>query len=179
MLTLPHTDIILSPLKDLRDSISSASEDDKGLFFPQRDLSLGVGLPTTVAFALNDTRLVVGVDNGSIYVYDTAKLFSSGSDSISPLRTHSPQAGALRQIAPNPGTEPDLVDTVAVVRSDGVVQLMNTMLESLGGWSSADSNASPVAGEYHPVCDRHHTSNQTRSVLVSQRQTPRHRFAKW
>lgn len=132
----------------MRNSFKNASEDEKGLFFPQRDLSLDIGLPTILAFAHNDTRLIVGVDNGSIYVYDTAKLFSSGSDPISPLRTYNEQPGALRQIAPNPGMELELVDVFAVVRSDGVVHLMNTMLESLGGWSTTDPNAGPVAGEY-------------------------------
>ncbi|KXN91659.1 hypothetical protein AN958_12511 [Leucoagaricus sp. SymC.cos] len=98
-----------------------------------------------LAFTRNDTRLVVGVDNGSIYVYDTAALFSSGSDPMQPLSACDPQVGALRQIAPNPGVEPDLVDLIAVVRSDGSVQLMNTMLESLGGWAAKDINGGAVA----------------------------------
>lgn len=143
-------DIILSPLEELRKAIVNASEDDKGFFFPQRDLSLDLGLPTMLAFAHNDTRMIVGVDNGSIYVYDTAALFSSGSDPVSPLRSCDPQAGALRQIAPNPGSEPDLIDTIAVVRSDGSVQLTNTMLETLGGWSPRDSTAGPVAVSWSP-----------------------------
>ncbi|KAF9453481.1 hypothetical protein P691DRAFT_719639 [Macrolepiota fuliginosa MF-IS2] len=103
-----------------------------------------------LAFARNDTRLIVGVDNGSIYVYDTAELFSSGSDTVNPLRSYNEQPGALRQIAPNPGMEPDLADMFAVVRSDGVVHLMNTMLESLGGWSTVDSSAGPVAVSWSP-----------------------------
>jgi nucleoporin NUP159 len=140
-------DIILSPLKDLRESIQTANEGDKGFFLPQRDLNLDVGLPTIVVFAQNDTRLLVGSDNGSIHVYDTTMLFSSGEDFVAPLHTYNAQYGALRQIAPNPGTESDLVDKLAVVRSDGVVQLMNTNLESLGGWSSANPDGNPVAGE--------------------------------
>ncbi|KAF7773390.1 hypothetical protein Agabi119p4_5557 [Agaricus bisporus var. burnettii] len=143
-------DIIFSPLKDLRESIQKANEDEKGFFFPQRDLNLDVGLPTIVVFAQNDTRLLVGSDNGSIHVYDTAMLFSSGEGFVAPLHTYNAQYGALRQIAPNPGTEPDLVDKFAVVRSDGVVQLMNTNLESLGGWSSANSDGNPIAVSWSP-----------------------------
>lgn len=145
-------DIILSPLEELRNSFQKASEDDEGYFFPQRDLTLDVGIPTMVAFAHHDTRLIVGTNSGAICVYDTARLFSSGSDPVAPLRTYNAQPGTLRQISPNPGTESDLVDIIAVVRSNGIVHLMNTMLESLGGWSATEPNASPVAGE--------HTMNQ-------------------
>jgi len=53
----------------------------------------------------------------------------------------------LRQIAPNPGSEPYLIDTIAVVLSDGKVELLNTMLELLGGWSPKDSSVGAVVGE--------------------------------
>lgn len=151
-------DIILSPLEELHNSIQKASEDDEGYFFPQRDLSLDVGIPTIVAFAHHDTRLIVGTNSGAICVYDTARLFSSGSDPVAPLRTHNTQTGNLRQISPNPGTESDLVDIIAVVRSNGIVHLINTLLESLGGWSAAEPSAGPVAGE--------HTMKQVRSVIA-------------
>lgn len=172
-------DIIFSPLKDLRDSIQTANEGDTGFFLPQRDLNLNVGLPTIVVFAQNDTRLLVGSDNGSIHVYDTAMLFSPGDGFVAPLHTYNPQYGALRQIAPNPGTESDLVDKLAVVRSDGVVQLMNTNLESLGGWSCANPDGNPVAGEYLLVDHKRLVLNQLHSFLVSKGQTPCHRSPEW
>jgi nucleoporin NUP159 len=167
-LTVFNVDIIFSTLEELRTAVKNASEDDKGFFFPQRDLSLDLGLPTMLAFGHNDARLVVGVDNGSIYVYNTANLFSPGSDFVKPLRTFDPQVAALRQIAANPSTEPDFIDTIAVVRSDGSVQLMNTMLEPLGGWSSGDSNVGSVAGEHFTTYFLFLLSLKRRtSVLVS------------
>ena len=76
-------------------------------------------------------------------------LFSSGSGYINPIRTRQYQnlTAVLRQIAPNPGSEPYLIDTIAVVLSDGKVELLNTMLELLGGWSPKDSSVGAVVGE--------------------------------
>jgi len=144
-----YADVILSTLEHLRQAIHNANEDEQVLFFPQRDLTMPSGIPTILAFAHDGTRLIVGLDVGVILAYDTTMLFSSGSGYINPIRTRQYQnlTAVLRQIAPNPGSEPYLIDTIAVVLSDGKVELLNTMLELLGGWSPKDSSIGAVVGE--------------------------------
>jgi len=144
---ITYADIILSTLEDLRQAIQNANADETVLFFPQRDLTMPSGIPTILAFAHDGTRLIVGLDIGVILAYDTTMLFSSGSGYVNPIRTRQYQNQVLRQIAPNPGSEPYLIDTIAVALSDGKVELLNTMLEMSGGWSPKDSSVGAVAGE--------------------------------
>jgi len=144
---ITYADIILSTLEELRQAIQNANADETVLFFPQRDLTMPSGIPTILAFAHDGTRLIVGLDIGVILAYDTTMLFSSGSGYVNPIRTRQYQNQVLRQIAPNPGSEPYLIDTIAVALSDGKVELLNTMLEMSGGWSPKDSSVGAVAGE--------------------------------
>ena len=177
---ITYTDIILSTLEELRQVIENASEDEKGLFLPQRDLTVEYGYPTILAFAHDETRLIVGLDVGSIFVYDTTSLFSSGSGYVHPIRTCDNHTAALRQIAPNPGSGPELRDTIAVVLSDGSVQLVNTMLELLGGWSPRDSPVGAVVGEKIRTClNTRSLTCPLSSFMVSQGQAPRHRSTNW
>jgi nucleoporin NUP159 len=135
--------IVFSPLNDLRLAFNSPNT----LFSPKRSLSLATGAsPTFVAYASADTKLVVAFDAGQLAVYDTSALFTPGSEIIHPLHSSDTHAGPFRQIAPNPGSEPGIIDTLAVVRGDGCVQLFNTNLESQGGWAGSDIDSTPVAG---------------------------------
>ena len=79
--------------------------------------------------------------------YDTSVLFSSGTNGVGPLTSTQIQRPALRQIVPNPGTEPGLSDLVAIVGEEKV-HLYNMQLESQGGWAAADTSSRPVAGAY-------------------------------
>jgi len=106
---------------------------------------LETGKPNILALACNDTRLFVGFEQGQLLVYDTASLFSPGSDSVTPIHIQQGQAG-VRQISPNPGTEQNLSNIVAVVRSNASVTLYNMKLESQGGWVAEDAVSVPVAG---------------------------------
>lgn len=79
-------------------------------------------------------------------MYDTATLFSPGSENVTPLNAVDAQSGPIVQILPNPGTEAGLIEMVAVVRGNGSVQLVNMQLESQGGWVGSDAESAPVAG---------------------------------
>jgi hypothetical protein len=137
--------LICSPLPDL----SLAFKSNSTPFTPKRTIPLFPGAtPTIIAFASAETRLVVAFDGGQLAVYDSSALFTPGSETIQPLHVLETHTGTFRQIAPNPGNDPALVDTLAVVRGDGCVQLLNTRLESQGGWTGSDMESTPVAGTY-------------------------------
>lgn len=135
--------IQFSPLSDLRLAFNSTNSQ----FSPSRSLPLTLGAtPTHIAFACADARLIVAFDAGQLAIYDTSVLFSPGSGNIQPLHVLETHSGPFRQIAPNPGTESGIADSLAVVRADGCVQLLNTNLESQGGWAGSNVESTPVAG---------------------------------
>ncbi|TFK72991.1 hypothetical protein BDN72DRAFT_273427 [Pluteus cervinus] len=70
------SDIILSPLEDLRTRISAAKAEDKSLFVPKRTLTIVLGKPCIIAFGARDSMLFVGLEEGHVLTYDTATLFS-------------------------------------------------------------------------------------------------------
>lgn len=138
--------LILSPLDDLRAAFKAAKDGNNDIFPPKRILSLPQGKPTIITFACNDTRLLVALEEGHVLAYDTAQLFSPGSEEIQPGHVFQSQSGAPLHMSPNPGTEQNLVDHVAVLRGDGAVQLLNMQMQSQGGWAGSDPDSTPVAG---------------------------------
>jgi nucleoporin NUP159 len=140
------TVLIFSTLEDLRSAFPGAKEDNDDLFNPKRTLSLQ-SKPNIVIFAFGDTRIFVGLEDGHVLVYDTSALFSSGTDKVGVLASTQIQRPALRQIVPNPGTEPGLSDLVAIVGQEKV-HLFNVKLEPQGGWTATDTSSRPVAGVY-------------------------------
>lgn len=139
---ITSSSLICSPLSELRLAFKSTNTP----FSPKRILPLSPGpSPTIIAFASADNKLIVAFDAGQLAVYDTGLLFTPGSDVIQPLHVLDTQAGPFRQIAPNPGTE---IDAIVVVRGDGCVQLLDSNLQSQGGWVGSDAESTPVAGSY-------------------------------
>jgi nucleoporin NUP159 len=142
--------LLFSPLHDLRLAFRSTNSP----FTPKRTLTLSPGLsPTVIAFASADSKLVVAFDAGQLAIYDTSSLLTPGDENVQPLHFLETHAGPLRQIAPNPGTE---LDFLAVVRGDGSVQLLNTNLESKGGWIGSDMESTPLAGTYFSLLSLSH-----------------------
>ncbi|KAF8072173.1 hypothetical protein FPV67DRAFT_924861 [Lyophyllum atratum] len=143
--------LICSPLADLRTSFKNA-KDSEGTYTPKRKVALQSQKPSILAFATNDTRLFMSFEHGGLLVYDTAALFTEGSDAIAPLHMLPPDTGPIRHIVPNPGTEPNLVDLVAVVHSNRTVVLYNSSLETQGGWIAGDMdvNYTPAAVAWSP-----------------------------
>lgn len=137
---------MFSTLEDLRLAFTVAKEDTEALFSPKRILPITLANVNIVAFASSDTRLVVGLENGSVAIYDTALLFTAGTDEVSPLKVIQLQS-SLRQILPNPGTDPNLSDLLAIV-GDGKVLLLNMDLETQGGWSASDLMTQPISGDF-------------------------------
>jgi len=144
---IESTVLIFSTLEDLRSAFPGAKEDNEDLFNPKRTLPPLQSTPNIVTFAFGDSRMFVGLEDGHVLVYDTSALFSSGTDKIGPLASTQIQRPALRQIIPNPGTEPGLSDLVAIVGHEKV-HLFNVQLEPQGGWEATDISSRPVAGMY-------------------------------
>lgn len=117
------------------------------MFSPKRTLSIPTADVNIITFACGDSFLFLGLENGFLAVYDTAALFTPGTDGITPLKTAQVQSSPPRQILPNPGTEPNLCGLVAVV-GDGKVTLLNMQLEAQGGWAASDLMTQPITGEF-------------------------------
>ncbi|KII89617.1 hypothetical protein PLICRDRAFT_557766 [Plicaturopsis crispa FD-325 SS-3] len=130
--------LIFSPLADLRAAYNTTSPpNDEIPFTPQRTLSISSAIPNILALASSDTRLLVGLLQGQVAVFDTAQLFTPGHGEIQPL--HSFQGSAPpRQIVPNPGDMPDLV---AVLREqDASVEVLDVRKnELIAGWRSGNT----------------------------------------
>ena len=66
--------------------------------------------PTHLTFALRNERLVIGLAEGHILIYDSRQLLSPGSEALQPLKVIPPNsAGAIRQLLANPEDIPELV----------------------------------------------------------------------
>lgn len=143
---------MFSPLADLRAAFNDATPDTaEDVFKPQRTLLFAPATPNMICFASLDSRMVVGLTQGPVLVYDTARLFSPGSDEVAPLHSFpSTTSSAPRQILPNPGDIPDLV---AILRdnngnsSSQLVEILDVQkLESIGGWRGGNSpDATPTS----------------------------------
>lgn len=136
--------LVLSTLQDLRTGFENAVEEKEDIMVSRRVLKFPTKV-NIVALANEDTRLLVGSENGTLSIYDTSALFTSGTNDIAPLKSIQIQDSALAQIVPNPSAEPSLRDLIAVV-GDGKVVLYNTELESQGGWQASDLMTQPISG---------------------------------
>jgi nucleoporin NUP159 len=131
--------LVLSPLADLHSALATASDTDERTYVPQRKVSLGATTPKIIVFACNDSRLVVGLAEGSVLVYATEYLFSPGQDSVDPIYSLPAVSSAfVVSISSNPG---DLPELVAILRDSQAgsnvlaVELLDVQkLASVGGW---------------------------------------------
>ncbi|KAI9451039.1 hypothetical protein BJY52DRAFT_1353684 [Lactarius psammicola] len=132
-----------SPLADLRSRLSSQDANSDNTFQPQRTIPFSSVTPNYLVFACNDTRLVVGLTQGPVIVFDASAICSMGTNEVTPLHTFlptTPTPTAVRQMYANPGDIPELV---ALLREpDGspdsqLVEVINvSTLQSVAGWSS-------------------------------------------
>ncbi|GAW05800.1 hypothetical protein LENED_007680 [Lentinula edodes] len=144
---------ILSPLSDLRKSMKEAGSDISP-FVSQRTLSFSTSEPNLLAFACNDSRLIVGFKSGQIIAYDTSSVLTPGSNEISPLHILQSSQQPILDITSNPNDEdPNLSNLLATVRADGTVQVLNANLESQGGWVAGNADSTPVAGAWDEHAD--------------------------
>jgi nucleoporin NUP159 len=164
VLTYIYPALIFSPLSDLRVAFSNAApENAETVFVPKRTLSFTPATPNIVVFASADTRLVVGLTQGPVLVFDTTRLFTSGSDEITPLHSFpSTTSSAPKLILPNPGDMPDLVAILRDADGNSSSQLVEILdvqkMESVGGWRGGDfPDATPTS------C----TSPQTHKEMIS------------
>ncbi|KAH8991372.1 hypothetical protein EDB86DRAFT_2936304 [Lactarius hatsudake] len=135
--------LVSSPLADLRSQLSSQDATSDNIFKPQRTIPFSSVTPNYLVFACNDTRLVVGLTQGLVIVFDASAICSTGTNEVTPLHTFlptTPTPTAVRQMYANPGDVPELV---ALLREpDGrpdsqLVEVINvSTLQSVAGWSS-------------------------------------------
>ncbi|KAF8274784.1 hypothetical protein EI94DRAFT_1713043 [Lactarius quietus] len=135
--------LVSSPLADLRSQLSSQDVNSDNTFKPQRSIPFSSVTPNYLVFASNDTRLVVGLTQGPVIVFDASAICSTGTNEVTPLHTFLPTTRtptAVRQMYANPGDIPELV---ALLREpDGnpesqLVEVINvSTLQSVAGWSS-------------------------------------------
>ena len=151
------TEIVLSPLHELRLAIASSTADDGEInFTPKRVLALSPpnATPSHVTFAFRDERLVVGLTEGPLLVYDTKSLLCQGNDNVQPLETIQPTGpGAVLQVLANPEDIPELVAVRRDVRISidalAVEILDVNKLEVVGGWRSGETPATtPTASMF-------------------------------
>ena len=129
--------------------------------------------------------MVVGLTQGPVLVYDTTRLFSPGSDEVTPLHSFpSTTSSAPRQILPNPGDIPELV---AILRDNNgntsgqLVEILDVQkLESVGGWRGGSTpDATPTARMSSCMSINYFGLNGYRSVLVTKGEANRHWVTKW
>ncbi|KAF7306316.1 hypothetical protein MIND_00422800 [Mycena indigotica] len=135
--------LIVSPSRKLREAFKTGGG---GIFQPDIILPWN---PVTIAFACNATRLLAGLEDGQVVIYDTGALFSSSSPS-SPLQVYQASSGLPLQILPNPSNDGDLAQLVAIVRMDGTVEMLDAQMQTKGAWRATDADNLPVAASWSP-----------------------------
>jgi nucleoporin NUP159 len=153
-----HQALISSPLADLRSHLSSldANSDNDNVFQPQRTIPFSSVNPNYLIFALNDTRLIVGLTHGPVIVFEASAICSPGDNEVTPLHTFlptTPTPTAVRQMYANPG---DISELVALLREpDGspdsqLVEVINvSTMQSVAGWSSGGTpETTPTSSAY-------------------------------
>ncbi|KAF9223599.1 hypothetical protein BS17DRAFT_780883 [Gyrodon lividus] len=148
--------LILSPLADLRSAFALAEAEDDRPYRPQRRVLINGAMPIILVFACDDTMVLLGLADGSILVYASDQLFSSGNDPMHPTHTFTASSSTvLLSIQPNPGDIPELV---AVLRdcstSPGslAVELLDMQkFMSSGGWMAGKSpSTTPTSISWSP-----------------------------
>lgn len=140
----------MSPLEDLRAAFSGSATDDHIPFTPKVNIPLSQ-TPNIIAFAAQESRLLVGTVQGQVLVYDSHQL-AAGSP---PLHTFSSPTGtAPRQILANPEGVPELV--AILWESNGApgspaVQLLDVVkLQVIGGLTAGGSpETTPTTSKCH------------------------------
>ena len=162
--------------------LSSLDTKSDNLFQPQRKIPFSSVSPNYLIFALNDTRLVVGLTHGPVIVFEASAICSPGTDEVTPLHTFlptTPTPTAVRQMYANPGDIPELV---AILREpDGspdsqLVEVINVAtMQSVAGWSSGGTPETfPTSGAYGVLLRKFPSEYLFGSFLVPQGQTARH-----
>ncbi|KAF7317019.1 hypothetical protein HMN09_00436300 [Mycena chlorophos] len=134
--------LVVSPSKRLREAFKNGEE----TFAAQCTLACN---PVAITFACNDTRLLAGTADGQILVYEMGSIFS-GAASANPIKIHSASASPPLQILPNPSSENELAQLVAIVRADGTVEMLDMEMQLKGAWQATDSESTPVAASWSP-----------------------------
>jgi nucleoporin NUP159 len=143
-------------------------------------------IPNTLAFAFDDTRLVVGLTQGSIAVFDTGSVFTPGTNDVFPLHTFAPTSSptAPRLLAANPANIP----LIAILRerdpntNTHLVEVLNVETMQLAAeWRSSNTpDTTPSASTFlQTYFSPRIPSDSKRSLVVSQGQAARNRSPEW
>ncbi|KAH9931960.1 uncharacterized protein B0H18DRAFT_988905 [Fomitopsis serialis] len=140
--------LLSASLAQLRSKFTSSTQAGEIDFTTQTRHPLP-GPATSIAYAHNESRMVVVLADGSIAVYDAPSLLNSSP--ASPLHVFPANEGAsFRKLAPNPGDMPELVAVLRDVgeRTDVVaVEVLDIQnMRSVCGWRSGTTpNTKPTA----------------------------------
>ena len=178
-------EIVLSTLEDLRNSAPPATEEGEKDYIPKGSLQIPKPLqPTHLSFAKSDEVLVVGLNDSSVAVYDSAQLLSSPGVRPEPLfqLPNSSGQGPIIQILNNPGDLPNLFLLLreATNVNGAAVEVVDVSQRAvISGWkgSPADSTT-PTAGMSKVYISTIKCSRRPLSVVVSERETARRWNAK-
>jgi nucleoporin NUP159 len=147
--------LVATPLADVRSHLSSLDPNSDISFQPQRKIPLSSVTPNHLLFALNDSKLDIGLTHGPIIIFDAGDICSPGGTEVTPhtFLPTTPTPTVVRQMYANPGGVPELV---AILREpDGspnsqLVEVINvSTLQSVAGWSAGGTpETSPSSSSY-------------------------------
>ncbi|KAH8094446.1 hypothetical protein BXZ70DRAFT_947463 [Cristinia sonorae] len=139
----------VSPLSSLRSAFATTPPAEGAIpLTPQRSTALP-GSPTAITFAFHGQRILLGLKDGQILMYDAAALDS-------PLHVFpAPTSAAPRDILPNPEGIPELAavmyDTDGSAGTPAVQVLDVQQKQSVGGWFNGGSpETTPTAISWSP-----------------------------
>lgn len=142
----------VSPLSTLRSAFASTPPSEGVIpLTPQRSALLP-GPTSVITFAYHGQRILVGLKNGQILMYDASGLLS-GAGPDSPLHVFPSLSGAAsRDILPNPEGIPELAaviyDTDGSTGSPAVQVLDVQKQQTVGGWLNGGSpETTPTASK--------------------------------
>ncbi|OCH90355.1 hypothetical protein OBBRIDRAFT_755181 [Obba rivulosa] len=145
--------VVFASLSALRSAFVSASADTSDTVFQGRRTLQLPGAPVSVQFASNETRVVVGLVQGAVLIYDLQAILAEGAQNPSPIHTFSGST-AIREILPNPGDIPELV---AVLREASnpdqlAIEVLDVQnLRLAGGWTRGQlPNQTPASLSWSP-----------------------------
>jgi nucleoporin NUP159 len=173
---------VCGPLAPLLESFEASSGDDgESTFTPKRILPLppAAGPISFLAFASNNTKLLLALANGSILVYDAVTLLSEGSGDVPVLHTFPASApGDIIGVFPNPGGSPELVGVLrryAGLPGTQIAEVLDVNgMQLVGGWQSGDSPETvPTSSKRTLRLLKSSLTHTVYSVMVSEGQTNR------
>jgi hypothetical protein len=182
--SLSLVDIIASPLSQLREEAVALTEESSEVAFHATNTLSLPGPISVITFAQHDTRLIVGLANGAICVYDCGGLFNGYPLPPSPLHTFETSPCPIMSISPNPEGIPELIAVCRESRSkpgSQAVEILNLADASLTGmWTAGpDLETVPSSSKRYYNFKRNTQLTRSISLVVTERKADRFGVQEW